>query len=71
MPESSEWTWTESNYTKTAIVAVMLIKQNHSIAITFPRSETWGRNREHDRDLVRAMLLEVAHEPWDSGHMAS
>jgi hypothetical protein len=62
-----KWTWNQSRQSSNAIVAVMLIKPNHSIAITFPRPSGWTGERKQDEDFLRALLFSAAEECWTSG----
>ena len=67
---NSKWTWSQSRQASSSVIAVMLIKPNHSIAITFPRPEGWTGNRKQDEDFVRALLFSAAEEQWCAGSAA-
>lgn len=62
-----KWTWSQSRQSSNSIVAVMLVKPNHSIAITFQRPLGWTGNRREDEDFLRGLLFSAAEECWVSG----
>ena len=63
MPGTGKWNWSQ-RLTSSSVVAVMLIRPSHSIAVTFPRPEGWTGERKQDQDFVRAMLFSAAEEQW-------
>ena len=64
--DTGKWTWNQPR-TSGNVVAVMLVRPNHSIALTFPRPDGWTGERKQDQDLIRAMLLSAVEERWSSG----
>ena len=67
MPErQGKWNWSQ-RLSSGGIVAVMLVRPGHSIAITFPRPDGWTGERSEDEDFIRTILSSAAAEQWTAG----
>jgi len=68
--QPAKWSWSFSSGAESNLVAVVLMKQNHTIALTFPRPEGWGGATPPDEQLVRSVLFSAAEERWESKPIA-
>lgn len=67
MPErQGRWSWSQ-RLSGGGVVAALLVRPGHSIAITFPKPEGWTGERSEDQDFIRAILTSAAAEQWSAG----